>query len=1491
MSKKIIIVLTLTMMCLSASAQNDSLYGFYYANGTRHYWQEDYTSANIIVRNLNHFDSIVARLGRIFNGAEDRVLADDEDNNIIVNSQALASRNISELISQISMSNNDIKFFTYAKQVNGNPIWLTNEVYVKLKDSIYYSSHIQPVLFQYPNVTAYYEGSNEFRLVCPTDTIVSVIANRLYDTAYVVYSSPDYYSLGELHTNDTYFDNQWNLKNTGQNNGTIGVDIKAEAAWNFLQKEINAPGGYIKVAVIDDGVEEHEDFYERNGVSVVLDGYTANEDGTGRPRPKNKHGECCAGIIAAVHNNIGIAGVAPKSRIVPIRIFRNISDPNSFWYMFPKRKVARAIKKSWEEFGASVLSCSWGGRDSNDFISDAIVEAATNGRNGKGCIICFSSGNVSGNSSIQPITFEAALDEVLAVGAMYRNGMRHGESCYGLELDLIAPGYSIPTTDREGNYGETNGNYYMDFQRTSAACPHVSGVAALVLSVRPELTREQVYDILEITAQKVGNYDYNEDFNYFHPNGTWNQEVGYGLVDAHMAVVEAALYGREVQLLGDNHLELCDESVYTCSIYHPDNFTFEWTTSANLAIVSTTGFMAKVMPLAAGDAFVQVDVYSEGRLVRSLRKAITITDNSQLSLVPLGTSPFSVTTNTTWSNNNHFLPVSVTVEDGATLTITGTLYCSQYAKIIVKPGGCLIVNGGKLTSFCEENMWQGIEVWGNSSTHQYEVNGSYGQGYLEMKNGAVIENAKCAVELWRPGYYSTTGGIIYATDAIFRNNAKAVHALWYTNHSYLNGEETPYNSYFHNCSFLIDEDYVGLDTFYKHVDMSHIYGISFLGCDFSVNRHILGISPWCVGIGAYESGFLVNAYCDNPITLPCPDEYIIPSSFSGFYRGIHASNDGSAACTFSVRNSIFDNNTCGVYALNTGYSIVVNNDFTVGCGSDCDFGIYADEVSSFCFEENTFHPRANNVGSPYGIVIVNSDGTNDVYRNSFANLRCGNVAIGNNAGNSITAPGLTYSCNTNSSNVIDFCVLKDGNVGDIASSQGSSTVPAGNTFGGSQYHFYNDGNQVISYYYDNSEPDQMPAASLLYRVSANGIQGSNSCVSHYGNDIPVVKSSSEKAALESDYFSALLTYSTLRQLLESRIDGGSTPTQVADISTATPDDMWRLRAQLLGLSPYVSGEVLTTAADRYDVFTDPVLFEILAANPDELKKDSLISYLESKANPLPTYMTDLLRQIASGFTARTALLAQMTQYNHAYSLAAGDIVRSNLNDSVANPTELRTWLGNMGDIASDRMIVASYLQEGDSLNAFTLASLLPELYGLQGDALSDHSDYMRLIVLHQTLNREHRTVYELTEAEALMVDSIATWGIGTSKAMAEAMLMERSGEYIPISPCPSMPNAGGGNRGMGNATNTSVNEALGFTANISPNPATTWTTVDYTLPANMSKATLAITNTLGVTVMSTELNGKQGQKVLDLRGLADGIYLYTIRCGEYVNTGKLVVTK
>ena len=79
--------------------------------------------------------------------------------------------------------------------------------------------------------------------------------------------------------------------------------------------------------------------------------------------------------------------------------------------------------------------------------------------------------------------------------------------------------------------------------------------------------------------------------------------------------------------------------------------------------------------------------------------------------------------------------------------------------------------------------------------------------------------------------------------------------------------------------------------------------------------------------------------------------------------------------------------------------------------------------------------------------------------------------------------------------------------------------------------------------------------------------------------------------------------------------------------------------------------------------------------------------------------------------------------------------------------------------------------------------------------------------------------------------------------------------------------------------------------NVKPNPASTWTAVDFILPADAIKATINVTNALGITVFSSELNGNQGQKVLDLRHLSDGVYVYTVQCGEYVQTGKLVITK
>ncbi len=835
------------------------------------------------------------------------------------------------------------------------------------------------------------------------------------------------------------------------------------------------------------------------------------------------------------------------------------------------------------------------------------------------------------------------------------------------------------------------------------------------------------------------------------------------------------------------------------------------------------------------------------------------------------------------------------LDANAVVTVTGTIKSNKNAKTIVPVGTRLILDGGLMTNN-DNNFWQGIEVWGNSSMHQYTVNGLCAHGYLELKNGAVIENAKCAVELWRPNHWSTTGGIIHAIDATFKNNAMAVHALCYSNYDPNTLKETNYRGFLKNCSFIIDEDYLGTETFLKHVKLGVVNGIRFLGCDFSADRSVNGVHPWCIGISAYNAGFSVDSYCAQALD-PCPVNDLKKSTFTGLSSGICVDGDGSTSRIFTVNETVFTNNDTGIKATNISYPVVHNNEFCIGRGEYCDFtyGIHLKNVSSFTIEDNYFHPYSHSNATTVGIAIAESRGVNDVYRNTFENLSRANLAFGRNAINTNIGPlpgsilGLTYTCNEYTGNQRDIMVLQLDGVACVQLLQGSVAIPAGNTFTQSGFQIYNNGSYSIEYYYNSNETDETPNVSLLYQVNTHGTTSINPCHTHYGRGA-LLKSASEKSALESDYLSAYSTYLNLKQLYESLIDGGNTANQIADINNATPADMWQLRARLLDLSPYVSGQVLASAAERSDIFSDPVLFEILAANPDELKNDSLIAFLENKTNPLPDYMIELLRQIASGASSRTALVAQIAKYSHDYTLAAGDIVRSNLSDTMANPTELRQWLGNMNDIAADRMVVASYLEEGDSVSAFALANMLPQLYGLQGNDLTDHHDYMRLINLYQTLKSANRTVYEMTETETATVDSIAELGTGISKSMAQSLLEQVLDTIIET--CPEhITDMEEGNRGSGFYDNQSVNKAIGVTTNVGPNPATTWTTVEYTLPSETSTAILTLTNTLGINVLSTDLNGKQGNKVLDLRGLASGIYIYTIRYEQHIETGKLIITK
>ena len=383
---------------------------------------------------------------------------------------------------------------------------------------------------------------------------------------------------------DPLYSQQYYLKNSGQTGGKSGIDINVEPAWNITKGSAN-----IRIAIVDEGVEAHED------LGTLLPGYTVG-GGNGTPQNTDNsdskaHGEACAGIIAAVHdNNLYIKGIAPNCKIVPVNIAPYFSthidaSTGQATSFASNEDIATALNWAWHN--ADVLSCSWGGGIVSTYIENAIDSAKTYGRNGKGCVLVFASGN--NYPYISNVAFPANYNDVIAVGAINKNGNIWNYSQRGSALSLVAPSGDVDlkgdvvTIDRMGSNGYNSGNYMTNFGGTSAACPQVAGVAALILSVRPDLTQEQVRQVIESTCTKLPDYLFVH--NPSHSSGTWNNEVGYGLVNAYAAVNAALALSLALPVSISGPSFVCPSSTVTFTVKNaPTGYT--WKCSSNLFPVS-----------------------------------------------------------------------------------------------------------------------------------------------------------------------------------------------------------------------------------------------------------------------------------------------------------------------------------------------------------------------------------------------------------------------------------------------------------------------------------------------------------------------------------------------------------------------------------------------------------------------------------------------------------------------------------------------------------------------------------------------------------------------------------------------------------------------------------------------------------------------------------------------------------------------------------------
>lgn len=852
----------------------------------------------------------------------------------------------------------------------------------------------------------------------------------------------------------------------------------------------------------------------------------------------------------------------------------------------------------------------------------------------------------------------------------------------------------------------------------------------------------------------------------------------------------------------------------------------------------------------------------------------------------------SITANTTW-NTDRTLYYNVEIESGATLTIQNcTVLASQLVKIIVKPGGKLIIDNSTITSLCD-HQWQGIEVWGNHLQHQWPYNGSsYYQGYVKIDN-STISNAICAVNLWKPGDLTKTGGILIANASFFTNNTNAIRALEYKNFSPGSLAEMDYQAIMDDCTFEIKSDYNGDYRFFKHVDLAKVKGVRFTGCDFTLSATAPNVDKYNHGIAAYDAGFSANTVCRST-QIPCPEVDYDKCTFSGFHHAISANNITSTN-TFYVNRASFDNNVIGIQINSVKNFIVVNSLFGVGSTTrpDCSYGIYMESSNGFNIEENTFNKKTGALcNNTVGIFTRSTYGIDDIYRNKFNGLTSGNYSKEINYQLDYWT-GLEFLCNENTGNFSDFYVeympLFKGDA--VQAYQGMSYSAAGNTFSpNATWHFYNGGDYLVGYYYRNVS-NEIPDSTKIFRVTRElvTVQPANFCVSHYGTGDPrekVLLNDEERLQEEYNYAMASLDYNGVESLYNALIDGGSTEMTMTEVNQATPVTMLSVKGELLSSSPHLSEEVLKLVSDRTDVFPDIAIFDILAANLDELKKEELLKYLEEKEDPLPDYMIEILRQVATGTSYKTVLQEEMNKHSRLKARAANAILRSILNSESVNYEDLRNWLDNIGTLEADRQIINSYLAEDNYTTALSLAGTLATKHNLSGFDLEVKDAYLSCLNLVVAIETTGRDYSELTIEEISFLDETIAGNLGYASSLAKSIKTR----YNSIANC-DCPMIEESNQKSGIINSNKLASDYGFSISVNPNPARNWITFNYTLPLNETAGVIEIKDLNGKSLKTISLNGNKGQALWDVSDLPTCQLIYYSTSGGFITSGKIIIVK
>jgi hypothetical protein len=829
-----------------------------------------------------------------------------------------------------------------------------------------------------------------------------------------------------------------------------------------------------------------------------------------------------------------------------------------------------------------------------------------------------------------------------------------------------------------------------------------------------------------------------------------------------------------------------------------------------------------------------------------------------------------------------------------------TIMLSENAKIIIPVGSSLTLQNIRLQT-CG-TFWNGIEVHGLGTGNSVrQLDNSVGKIVF---NNCEIYNARNAVttsEKFPDGTFDVTscGGIVQAKNTNFFDCGRAAELLSFHNVDAFGLNEQPNRSWFENCRFITTPNFQGYAV--NHITLWDVNGVQIKGCRFEDQRTQLPLHQKGTGIFSIGASFTV----ERASSIIGTAGFNIKSTFAGLQNGIRSFASTSNPVKFSIyiRDAEFD---CwkNIYLNGSDYARIHSNTFKVkGSGIKPGYGVHLEQCNGYTIENNDFidgsTPGTSQNKIAAGVVVRNMQGNpTEVYRNRFNGLLASAIGVGDNNSANDVSIGHQFRCNDLTNTTYDFYVTRDLNLPNtnlgIARNQGlpngTTAQLAGNLFGGSTRHFQNndDVNFVDYWHHDPaSNPRVAPdpnkvSTNFMAHLVQKGFSPGQSCPNRFvkGYDIRVMD------------VKDLVGFINKKYLIKMLVDGGNTQLLKSEVATASSPEAYQKYNELMAQAGLLSEAVVKEVIEKEDVFNNAMVRDIVLANPHVVKHRELNTWLDACSSPLPLYMRLQIDLSTENISQKELMEAEASGL---YKSVADNITAS-LADfmdegAVYNPDSALAWLASLHTLSDEMKRTVTLFAEGNEAEA--LAIIEAAQTGFADEKPTAKEDMQQYVELHElmrkfTPNSKHPAFLDSSGLENLKP---LAYSNELYSPLAKGLLaLNNALDYEEPIPLPGMESFK-----KENATNDEkrklLEELLGNSLQIYPNPAADYTTVEFS-NAGKEKTTLKITDLHGKTVWKQQSKWNQNEVIVPLKDLQNGVYIISVMNGNKTIASKnLIVQK